>query len=1069
MRKTILKTLLTVTLALGTMQIQASDIDFTIAMEKNVALSDFLTDISKKHNVYFTYNASLISGENLDPEEYRYSKLNKIINKLESKTSFDFEYLGNNYYVVYHKKAKKVKLNKLSLNNLGYSTVDDLSILQQSITGNIKDQDGNPLAGVNVVEKGTTNGTTSDFDGNYTIDAAEDATLVFSYIGFPTKEKKVAGKSVVNVSLSEGVQLEEFIVVGSRTAPRSNTDTPLPVDVVGVKELTSTGQATFDKALQYRIPSFNTVQTPVNDATSLLDPYEIRNMGPSRTLILINGKRKNLSALLYTQTSPGRGETGADISAIPTDAIKRVEILRDGASAQYGSDAIAGVMNIILKDSPNEGSATVRTGITSEGDGEMFGVALNNGSSIADDKGFINYTIDLSKVNQANRPGTVNADGEYVDFVYRNPLDPENYENGHNEASLIARNAAGLNLVNSFLADTPDAGNINGSPETAAAKFSVNFGYDLSDNTKLYANAAYVYKAVNSFANYRTPYWRQASALSPLDVDGSDYSSYLNDFFPNGNNGAYVGYVPTFEGLLSDYNGTVGFKSNINDWNIDASFTTGGNLQTYKVNNSHNANFVYSPSVFLDANGNGSVDDGEITEGSSLYRENSQQSFNPGGTKFTHNVGNIDISRLLSDKISIGVGAEFRTETFEIIEGELASYDGGGADSFAGASPQNSGKFNRYNIGGYLSLDYDVTDAFLLSGTIRTENYSDFGNAFVYKFSTRYKVADAFTLRGSISSGFRAPTLHQIYTQKAQYSFVPGQGIQVGGLINNVSTQAKLLGIDQLDAETSTNFTIGFGGKIANKLSYTFDYYNIAVKDRIVLGNEIGPSGDATNPLDILLTSNNLSDVSFFSNAIDTKTSGVDVVLAYKGVQLGAGTLDLNLSGNYTIQNELDGPVKDIDLVANSGQSVVNGTQEALFFTSRPETKWIFGMNYNINKFGFSLNNTYFGKTKFQQQGLDENLFTEFTPKVVTDLGINFNATEKFTIALNVNNLFDVLPEWSFQSKNAAGNAILADPAQVQNQSNLITFNQRYSQMTYDGYHFSQLGTMFNLSLNYKF
>ena len=912
----------------------------------------------------------------------------------------------------------------------GYNNV------QNSVKGNVTDESGIALAGVNIVEKGTSNGTTTDFDGNYSIDVADGATLVFSYIGFGTSEEVVSGRSIINVSLSEGMKLEEFIVVGSRTAPRSNADTPLPVDVVGVKELTSTGQATFDKALQYRIPSFNTVQTPVNDATSLLDPYEIRNMGPSRTLILINGKRKNLSALLYTQTSPGRGETGADISAIPTDAIKRVEILRDGASAQYGSDAIAGVMNIILKNSANQGSATVRAGITSEGDGEMFGVALNNGSEIGEDKGFVNYTVDLSKVNLSNRPGTVDAEGEAGDF--------------------------GANIVDvqEFLSRRPDAGNINGSPETAAAKFSVNFGYDLSENTQLYANAAYVYKAVNSFANYRTPYWRTV-----------DDFPYLADFFPGNhptNDGGYDGYVPTFEGLLSDYNATVGFKSTINDWNLDASFTTGGNLQTYKVNNSHNRNVVFSPSTWVDANSNGTVDDGEITEGSQLYRENSQQSFDPGGTKFSHNVGNIDISRLLSDKVSIGVGAEFRTETFEVIEGELASYDGGGADSFAGASPQNAGKFNRYNIGGYLSLDYDITDAFLLSGTVRTENYSDFGNAFVYKFSSRYKVSDAFTLRGSISSGFRAPTLHQIYTQKAQYSFVPGQGIQVGGLINNVSTQAKLLGIPQLDAETSTNFTLGFGGKIS-KFSYTFDYYNIAVKDRIVLGSEIGPSGDATNPLDILLTNNNLSDVSFFSNAIDTKTSGVDVVLAYKGIDLGSGSLDLNLSGNYTIQNERDGAVKDVPLVANSGQSVVNETQEALFFTSRPKTKWILGTNYDINKFGFSLNNTYFGKTTFQQQGLDSNLFTEFTPKIVTDLGINFNASEKFTIALNINNLLDVLPEWSFKSKNAAGDAILADPVQTKNQSNLITFNQRYSQMTYDGYHFSQLGTMFNLSLNYKF
>ncbi|CAI8197867.1 MAG: TonB-dependent receptor SusC [Formosa sp. Hel1_33_131] len=942
----------------------------------------------------------------------------------------------------------------------------------QSITGKVLGTDGTPITGVNVIEKGTSNGAISDFDGNYQINAGSNATLVFSYVGFETLEIAVGNQSVVNATLQDGSSLDEVILVGSRTAPRSNADSPLPVDVLQAKELSRTGQATFDKALQYRIPSFNTVQTPVNDATSLLDPYEIRNMGPSRTLILINGKRKNLSALLYTQTSPGRGETGADISAIPTDAIKRVEILRDGASAQYGSDAIAGVMNIILKDNVADGSATFRTGVTSEGDGEMLGVSVNNGTSIGDDKGFINYTIDMSKTSLANRPGTVDGGtsnlglngqslqgGEFADFVYVNPNDSDNYVNGATQASILADNASGIAQINEFLSRNPDANNINGSPETAASKFLVNGGYDVADNTELYFNAAYVYKKVNSFANYRTPYWRTVGSFP-----------YLGDFFQGDNPtnaGGYDGYVPTFEGLLNDYNGTVGLKTTINDWNVDLSFTTGGNTQTYTVSDSHNRNEVYGVSY------NSELDAFEATP---LYQANSQQSFDPGGTRFSHNVGNIDINRIVSDKVSIGMGAEFRNETFEVIEGELASYDGGGADSFAGNSPENSGKFNRYNFGGYFSLDYDVTDDFLLSGTVRAENYSDFGNTFVYKLSSRLKLSDNITARASISSGFRAPTLHQIYTQKAQYSFVPGQGIQVGGLINNVSTQAKLLGINELDAETSNNFTIGLGGKLTKTLSFTFDYYNIAVKDRIVLGSEIGGTefdADGNNigitPLDDILRDNNLSDVSFFSNAIDTRTSGLDVVISQRDIKLGTGTLDLNLSGNYTIKNEREGDVKDIELVANAGQSVVNATQEALFFTSRPETKWILGANYEIGKFGLNLNNTYFGKTTFKQQGLDENLRTEFIPKIVTDLGINFSATEKLTIALNINNLLNVLPEWEFKAENIAGEGLLLDANQVQNQSNLITFNQRYSQMTYDGYHFSQLGTMFNLSLNYKF
>ncbi|WP_299381489.1 TonB-dependent receptor [uncultured Lacinutrix sp.] len=943
---------------------------------------------------------------------------------------------------------------------------------QQTVSGTVSDSNESALPGVNVVEKGTSNGTATDFDGNYSLNVSESATLVFSSVGYNKQEVAVDGKSVINLTMVDGEALDEVVLVGSRTAPRSSVDTALPIDVVGVKELTSTGQASFDKALQYRIPSFNTVQTPVNDATSLLDPYEIRNMGPSRTLILINGKRKNLSALLYTQTSPGRGETGADISAIPTDAIKRVEILRDGASAQYGSDAIAGVMNIILKDDVNNGSATLRTGMTSEGDGETIGFSVNNGTTIGDDKGYINYTIDLSKTNLANRPGTVDGGtsnlgpngeplegGEYADFVYVDPTNPDNYVNGATEASITADNAAGAAQIDEYLGRNPDADNVNGSPENASSKFLINGGFDVADNTELYFNAAYVYKKVNSFANNRTPYWRS------VDAD-----PYLADFFP-GNNpntaGGYDGYTPTFEGLLNDYNGTIGVKTKIDDWNVDLSYTTGGNTQTYTVSNSHNRNDVFAPSF--------NPDTGEF-EPTELYRENSQQSFDPGGTKFTHNVGNIDISRILSDKISVGFGAEFRNETFEVIEGELASYDGGGADSFSGNAPQNSGKFNRYNIGGYFSLDYDVSDAFLLSGTVRTENYSDFGNTFVYKLSSRYKLTENLTARASISSGFRAPTLHQIYTQKAQYSFTPGSGIQVGGLINNVSTQAKLLGIPELDAETSNNFTIGFGGKLADNLTFTIDYYSISVEDRIVLGSEItGTAFDdngnniGTTPLDDILRDNNLNDVSFFSNAIDTRTSGIDVVLSKKNISLGEGDLDLNLSGNYTIKNERDGAVKDIPLVANAGQSVVNATQEALFFTSRPETKWILGANYDINKFGFSLNNTYFGKTTFKQQGLSNDLRTEFIPKIVTDLAVNYNATEKLTISLNVNNLLNVLPEWEFKAENTDGAAILADAAATRNQSNLITFNQRYSQMTYDGSHFSQLGTMFNLSINYKF
>jgi iron complex outermembrane receptor protein len=881
-----------------------------------------------------------------------------------------------------------------------------LGFMAQTIKGKVTDKSGSALPYMNVLVKGTSTGTTTSDSGEFSLTVKKlPVTIVVSSIGFKTKEVKVTDNSFLTIAIEEGDEsLGEIIITGSRTAPRSNADSPLPIDVVGVKELLSTGQTTFDKALAFKIPSFNTVQTPVNDATSLLDPYEIRNMGPSRTLVLINGKRKNVSALLYTQDSPGRGETGTDISAIPVDAIKSIQVLRDGASAQYGSDAIAGVINIILKDDVSRGSATLRTGITSEGDGEMFGISINNGSSIGDGKGFINYTVDFSKVGLANRPGTVSAEGEaYGGTGF----------------------GADLADVQEFLSRRPDAGNINGAPETVATKFLINGAYDLSEESTLYFNAAYVFKKVNSYANYRTPYWKVATG----DL------AYLQDLFPSNEAGGFDGYVPTFEGVLNDFNATLGIKRTVNDWNIDSSITFGGNEQTYKVNNSHNA--------------------------SANYRALSPTSFDPGGTAFNHIVGNLDVSRLLSDKVSIGMGAEFRNENFEIIAGKPSSYEGGGSDSFSGNDPVNSGIFNRYNLGGYFSLDYDVSDAFLLSGTVRGENYSDFGNTFVYKFSSRYKLSDKYTLRGSVSSGFRAPSLHQIYTEKSQYSFADGGGIDIVGLVNNVSPRARELGIPKLTPEKSTNITVGFGGKITNNVNFTVDYYKIDVKDRVIYTNQIDGN-------------------QFFLNGFDTTTSGIDFVSGISNIEIGSGKLDLNLSGNYTIENKATEDIPTIN-VEGTEYDVLDRSNLALMFTSRPETKWILGANYEINKVGFAVNNTYFGKTTFKQKFMSSDLRTEFTPKIITDLAINYKASDKLTIAFNVNNLLNVLPEWAFKAENAAGQAIIDDTSvisiadggsgltQLQNEANAITFNGRYSQMTYDGSHFSQLGTMFNLSLNYQF
>jgi iron complex outermembrane receptor protein len=582
---------------------------------------------------------------------------------------------------------------------------------QASLKGKVKDTTGG-LPGVSVSVAGTNTGTATNAAGDYSLSLANGTYQInYSSVGYTpqTKTVVISGSDVIaDITLEvSATTLEEVVVsVGSRTSKRTLTDSPIPVDILSAQDLVSTGQTTFDKALQYRVPSFNTVNTPVNDASSLLDPYEIRNMGPSRTLILINGKRKNTSALMYIQTSPGRGESGADISAIPQQAIKRVEILRDGASAQYGSDAIAGVMNIILKDKFDYGSVTLRTGVTGKGDGGHIGFAVNNGANFG--KGYINYTIDFSRTALANRPGKVSAEAEADDNL------------GF---------GASLSTVKAFLAKYPDAGNINGQPENTAAKFAVNGGVPIGEKSEFYYNAAYVYKKVNSFANYRTPYWR------PTD-DGL--------LTPAGQ--PYVGYVPTFQGDLNDYNATIGVRSENNGWKTDLSFTTGHNKQLYTVSNTRNRGLGKSSPIY----------------------------FKPGGYQFHHNVGNIDISKQLTEKLTFAVGSEFRAETFTVFEGDTSSYVKGGADSFPGTTPNNAGIFTRFNFGGYVDLGYDVTPNFLLNGTLRTERYSDFGNATVFKVSTRYKFNDdKVTFRASFSTGFRAPLLHQIYQQLAQASFVP--------------------------------------------------------------------------------------------------------------------------------------------------------------------------------------------------------------------------------------------------------------------------------------------------------
>lgn len=605
--------------------------------------------------------------------------------------------------------------------------------------------------------------------------------------------------------------------------------------------------------------------------------------------------------------------------------------------------------------------------------------------------------------------------------------------------------AADASITN-YLKDFPTANNINGSGEITSAKFLVNGGIPIGEKGKIYGNAAIVTKKVLSFANYRPAYWRVDRGLLHNTTDNGG-KNYLTESPFAGEDvniyKGYVGYVPTFEGDLKDYNATVGVKNEHNGWNHDLSLTVGGNQQTYTVDNTVNR-----------------------TLGAS-----SPTSFKTGGYNFSHIVGNFDVSKALTDNFSIAFGSEARQETYRIIAGDTASYSGEGANSFPGINAVNATTNSRYNLGFYFDANWDITEDFLLNGTVRTEKYSDFGNANVWKLSSRYKLAqDKVTIRASASTGFRAPTLHQIYAQSTQAAFVGGF-IQLSGLFNNRSVQARLLGIPNLKPEKSTNYTFGLGLNPTKNLNITLDYYHINVKERIVYSSSIS-SSDPNSVLGKILAQGGVKTIQFFINGIETNTSGIDYVANYRNIDLAGGKLTVNLAGNIMLVNEIVGTPNDPAPIKAGGSTILNAQIKSLLTESRPNYKTILGFDFLKGRFGASLNNTLFGKTAFQD--LDNggsamnNIKQEFKPAVVTDLMLHYDLSKKTTFSLGINNLFNILPKWDLVALNSDGQRVLDNPAEKSLLRGFLGFSGRYDILGYNGSQFSQLGTMFNANLSIR-
>ncbi|RZV60356.1 MAG: TonB-dependent receptor, partial [Flavobacteriaceae bacterium] len=761
----------------------------------------------------------------------------------------------------------------------------------------------------------------------------------------------------LDIALQDGLSLDEVVIVGNRSKPRTILDSPVPIDVVGVSELRNTGQPTVDKMLTYKIPSFNSTNQTISDATAHFDPADLRGLGPSRTLVLVNGKRKNQSALVYINDTPGKGEVGVDLKSIPAAAIERIEVLRDGASAQYGSDAIAGVINMVLKRDVEFTTVNVTSGVTTEGDGFNFGADLNTAIKVGENGGFLNFTAGYYEQEETNRAGTP---GE--DVLFGIAADDPDW--------------------GAWLAQNPDLGMTVGQPEIKKTDVFYNVGIPFkSGNGEVYTFGGLTYRKGKSFALYRAPYW-VPDPFNLLHEAGTTYQ----------------GFQPTFETDIRDNNATLGVKFEALDFNVDVSGSFGRNAVDYMVNNSLNP----------------------------VLGASSPTSFDVGAYTFSNLLANLDISRNFGD-VNIAFGAEIKEERFTSKAGQPASYVGNGVQSFPGLQPSNEVSAKRDNYGIYADLEWEPTEEFLIGGAVRYEDFSDFGDNTSWKVNARYSLGDEGAIRGSYSTGFRAPSLHQIYLSNIQ-TLISGGTVSNQGTFNNVDPVIRDgLGVPQLSAETSKNITAGITYKPVSNLSLSVDFYNVKVDDRVLFTGEIGFDGDSgsTNSVEQILLDNQITSLKFFVNAVNTNTTGVDVVASYRNIELGSGNLTATLAANFN-ETKIDGQIDTPDLLAQNGYEIFNRKEQSRITSARPKTKVLLGFDFNVDKWNFILNNTYFGEVswKHSNNGLngadlgngplptEDSAFDQtFAGKIVTDLIISYDFSDKITAGVSVNNLLNVYPD----------------------------------------------------------
>ncbi len=897
---------------------------------------------------------------------------------------------------------------------------------QGSVSGTVMDG-SEALLGASISIANTSTGTTTDINGNYTLNLDPGTyQIVASYIGYNNTEQTVtvsAGQNTsVNFQLVSGILVDEILIKGTRAFGRTNTDSPVPIDVINISEITSRGgQVSINEILNVAAPSFTSQSQTVSDGTDHIDPAALRGLGPDQVLVLINGKRRHNTSLLNINGTVGAGSVGTDMNAIPSAAIKRIEVLRDGAAAQYGSDAIAGVINIVLKEKTDGLELGITAGANAsslsdhqEGgiDGEKVQIDASYGLPIGEKGGFINLTGSIGTREPALRNETnlemlfdIDNTAERV-YLENNPIG--------NIADMTADDYTSI---------------IDGLPQSfidAAANEDYNVLDDLELAARGQTRSDYRFKVGTAKLREGKAFLNMAIPLSETSEvyafggigsrEGLAFGFLREPWRPKSNTAANVnGFLPGIQSTIVDKSLAFGLRGTYNGWDVDISNTYGSNDMKMTVVNSTNASLgAASPSEF-----------------------------EAGAFGFTQNTSNLDFSRKFDEVLSglrTSFGTEYRVEQFSITAGaenSYATYDSlgiptiggvGGATNaqgealpgtvqvFGGFTPVNALSKSRNSIAGYADFELDATDRLLFAVATRYEDYSDFGNTFNYKLASRVKATDNISIRAAFSTGFRAPSLHQQFFSRSSTIFDANGVAQEEGLFTNESRAAQLIGIDKLKEETSQSVSIGATAK-AGGFSLTIDAYQITIDDRIILSGAFTDGGDPE--LESLFKAAGAGKARFLANAIDTKTQGIDIVLGYNLFLDSGLSLRNNLAATFS-ENEVTN-IMVPEKIARAGLSgdFFDGQEEAFLTLAQPRSKLSLTNTLSLaNGLDISLRNVWYGSVTdpddfsgdSRVDGTEVSDDAVYDAKLITDLSISYPFNDKFRVSLGANNLLDIYP-----------------------------------------------------------